>query len=999
MPHSFVTVALPFDGARSADVIAYLNTLGNPANPEIAGRLDDEAFVHFMSINVVPGEAGERAHLIIEASCDGGPDAALERIAKVLADELRALVAKAGIETGRMTLSKRLARHRIKVGNGWFSIPGLEFDGTPQLSVVRIRREAELAGWIREIVDRAPSATALDVLERVRVELWNNRAAKWAFVAEPAPFLEGVPPSEPLNLASVFSAIARFLWPHFLAAAIAGALIWSLASFGWAVGATALAFAAALFLRGAPSPRDVTMSVVWSAVSTFLWPLLLAVAVTVGITWLFAGWGWAIAAGLLTLIALLVFLAWGYARFRRKEETDVPADLAPSAMLVEEMMKRESFYAQNLLAAASTVKSGFIRHVTLRLGLWAAGLAAHYYSRPGYLTDIGVIHFARWFRLRDTDTLMFFSNYDGALESYLEDFIERGYRGVTAIWSNTVGFPKTKNLLDGGAKDGDRLRRWTRRQMFPALFWYTAYPDLTLSRIRTNAAIRQGLATAKSEAEAADWLTCFGSAPRPPVEIEETEVPTLVFGGLSHLTCGAALFLRLSGDTGKAKAWLKELEPDVAFGLRRNAKEALVIGFAESGLSKLGLKNSQLDTFPVPFQQGNHAPWRARAVGDTGDNAPESWYWGAPRASVDAVAVIYANDAQQLKDRLAARSKEIGLLGHEIVQTIRFKQLPPEKKKDMPREPFGFADGISQPIIRGTPRAAEVGDHHQVVAPGEFILGYPDNLGYFPPTPTVPAHEDPDNILPAVVRESGQRPNFAEPLPSGKHDLGRNGTFLVVRQLEQNVKGFANFLRVAATELPRDARTSSLDPAQIEDWIGAKLVGRWKDGSSLVRHPHVPGAKPGLVELDNDFLYGEEDASGMRCPFGAHIRRANPRDSFEPGSKEQLSITNRHRIFRVGRSYEPQNGWENPGLVFMCLNVDIERQFEFVQQTWLLAPSFHGLENETDAVLGNRGGKNVFTIPTPRGPLRVTGLRDFVAVRGGGYFFLPSRRALRFLAR
>ena len=108
-----------------------------------------------------------------------------------------------------------------------------------------------------------------------------------------------------------------------------------------------------------------------------------------------------------------------------------------------------------------------------------------------------------------------------------------------------------------------------------------------------------------------------------------------------------------------------------------------------------------------------------------------------------------------------------------------------------------------------------------------------------------------------------------------------------------------------------------------------------------------PGARG-----DNDFLFGTEDPEALRCPFGAHIRRANPRDSFDPGSNDQIAITNRHRIMRVGRVYQEKAG-EKPGLLFMCLNGDIERQFEFVQQTWLMSPSFHGLSCEKDPVLGD----------------------------------------------
>ena len=156
-------------------------------------------------------------------------------------------------------------------------------------------------------------------------------------------------------------------------------------------------------------------------------------------------------------------------------------------------------------------------------------------------------------------------------------------------------------------------------------------------------------------------------------------------------------------------------------------------------------------------------------------------------------------------------------------------------------------------------------------------------------------------------------------------------------------------------------------------------------------------AEPTRETGDNDFLFGTEDPEALRCPFGAHIRRANPRDSFDPGSNDQIAITNRHRIMRVGRIYQEKAG-ENPGLLFMCLNGDIERQFEFVQQTWVQGPSFHGLVNERDPVIADPGERGGYTIPTRTGPMRLEGIRPFVRVRGGSYFFLPGRRLLRYLA-
>ena len=139
-----------------------------------------------------------------------------------------------------------------------------------------------------------------------------------------------------------------------------------------------------------------------------------------------------------------------------------------------------------------------------------------------------------------------------------------------------------------------------------------------------------------------------------------------------------------------------------------------------------------------------------------------------------------------------------------------------------------------------------------------------------------------------------------------------------------------------------------------------------------------------------------EDPQGLRCPFGAHIRRANPRESADPGSQEQLTITNRHRILRVGRRYQEAAGAE-PGLFFMCLNADLERQFEFVQQTWLQSPSFHSLVEERDPLLGMRdatsrpSSDDGFTIPTRESPVRLRAMPEFVRTLGGGYFFVPGR--------
>jgi len=188
------------------------------------------------------------------------------------------------------------------------------------------------------------------------------------------------------------------------------------------------------------------------------------------------------------------------------------------------------------------------------------------------------------------------------------------------------------------------------------------------------------------------------------------------------------------------------------------------------------------------------------------------------------------------------------------------------------------------------------------------------------------------------------------------------------------------------------------------------MVGRWKDGTSIVHHPDSPASRDKPVpKPDNDFLF-DDDRGGVNCPFGAHVRRANPRKSLDPhpdpDSDEEIRVSNRHRILRVGRTYQRSIDSGKKGLLFMCVNADIERQFEFIQQNWIHGRSFHGLESEMDPLIGPASSESLFTIPTPSGPLRVKSLarvatdskfKSFVRVRGGGYFFLPGRRAFRFL--
>ena len=397
-----------------------------------------------------------------------------------------------------------------------------------------------------------------------------------------------------------------------------------------------------------------------------------------------------------------------------------------------------------------------------------------------------------------------------------------------------------------------------------------------------------------------------------------------------------------------------------------------------------------LATFANVFNIGMAA--RSRVLGDAGKSAPQEWYWSD--AAADIAILVYGTSAQGCEAALAAHAELLGGPFLHVVHTSPVGQ-------DIDFEHFGFRDGISQPILRGTQRFAVNSLTRDIVEPGEFILGYQNNQGYFAPSPIVAADSDGRDNLPTAASDAPPAfPDFVtEDLSYAARDLGRNGSFLVIRQLAQDVEGFRSFTEEKAREVARsygNVRDVTGGPVSAE-WVAAKLMGRWRDGTPLIDRPtaEAPGTARSATP-DNDFAYGEDDPGGLLCPLGAHIRRANPRDSLQPGDPTEQAITNRHRLLRRGRTYEAAG---EKGLLFMCFCADLERQFEFVQQTWVGSPAFHGLTDEPDPVVSqtDADGRRVFTIPTTSGPVTLQNMQSFVTVKGGGYFFLPSRSALRYL--
>jgi deferrochelatase/peroxidase EfeB len=211
----------------------------------------------------------------------------------------------------------------------------------------------------------------------------------------------------------------------------------------------------------------------------------------------------------------------------------------------------------------------------------------------------------------------------------------------------------------------------------------------------------------------------------------------------------------------------------------------------------------------------------------------------------------------------------------------------------------------------------------------------------------------------------------------------------VARELRQDVSAFWRAMARGAAALGEAGLPLSAEG------LAERVVGRTRDGRLL-----CPAGV--AVPDDNSFGFHAADPHGLGCPLGSHVRRGNPRDGLarRKGDRDTLrQAANRHRLLRRGRSFgpalapgEPDDGAER-GLLFLCLNTDIARQFEFVQQTWMLNPDFATLFDETDPLLGPPGA---FTIPAE--PLRhKVAVESFVTMAGGGYFFLPSLPALRYL--
>lgn len=435
----------------------------------------------------------------------------------------------------------------------------------------------------------------------------------------------------------------------------------------------------------------------------------------------------------------------------------------------------------------------------------------------------------------------------------------------------------------------------------------------------------------------------------------------------SNMPCANYLLLSIT-DAPSCRNWLKQVSALITNGTDRKSDFSLNIAFTATAFQKLGLTPAELETFSVAFQEGMGTPVRQQLLGDSGNSAPDNWTWGNAQTPIDILLLLFANGEDEVSRQVTLRENEIQQSGGvTLVKSLAAGRQPDSK------EHFGFLDGVGQPVIEGTGREAKQlsrTGHATVIKAGEFILGH-DNEMLKP------------DLLPAGLSQAS---------------FGMNGTYLVFRQLEQHVHQLWQYLDKAT----RNAAGESVPEEQ--DKLGAKMVGRWKSGAPATTHPHSDPEVPPGVNQNNNFSFAHNDETGFGCPIGSHIRRCNPRDSLFNDPEVSLRTVKRHRILRRGRSYGERSAnvfvddGKERGLLFICLNSNIERQFEFVQQSWANNPSFSALNNETDPVIGQRNEGNVFSIPGCPARTRVHDLPEFVTTKGGSYFFMPGIKALALLA-
>ena len=471
--------------------------------------------------------------------------------------------------------------------------------------------------------------------------------------------------------------------------------------------------------------------------------------------------------------------------------------------------------------------------------------------------------------------------------------------------------------------------------------------------------------------------------------------------------------------------------------LSKTPPAATNIAFTYQGLRHLEVPDVTLHGFPDEFSMGMKA--RRDIIGDTGPNHFHRWdpIWDNQEEKIQHVHIIVTIDGknedaletryQLIRGILAGvngRSKDGGVVqltghrgagGDDPLYQSAHGLLPKPAELGYPggKEHFGYSDGISTSYFQGCGEDPEL-----VIGGGKPAKGDPKTKEGWAP-------------LEAGEFVFGHRDEaFEYPEAPGPPLFSRNGTFMVYRKLHQNVGSFNSYLEAEGAKFAGGVEA-----------LAAKFAGRWRNGAPLVTFDTEEKANQYITRLAalqvkvwaNQATEAEkaefaklnlqltaydydDDKDGAKCPFGAHIRRSNPRSGLRFGNlkafeDEPGALSNRRRILRRGLPYghseDPTRDDGDHGVIMMIINADLSRQFEFVQQQWFnFGNDFH-LANDQDPLLGNHGinencrGEGRMVIEgdakTNKPPYFCSRMPTLVETRGGDYFFVPSLTCLRMI--
>lgn len=375
-----------------------------------------------------------------------------------------------------------------------------------------------------------------------------------------------------------------------------------------------------------------------------------------------------------------------------------------------------------------------------------------------------------------------------------------------------------------------------------------------------------------------------------------------------------------------------------------------------------------------------------------------NWKFGTPNNPLDYLFIL----ASDSKDELKSKKEEIINLLKDCVD-ITYDELCSRLPKDI--EHFGFRDGISQPAVRGKisgneyfatrnidkndPRANLFAKPGQpLVWPGQFLFGYPIQT---------------------------KDPTVAGPQRMALPKWSRNGSFLVLRRLGQDVALFNDTMQEMADSIQANYGVS----ITVEE-LKAKFVGRWKDGTPLTVSPEGPDSNiSGNTNRLNNFTFSQEDEitidsgttsetlpplpqdlQGNKCPHFAHIRKINPRkDGTDIGTEETSKKLILRRGIPFGSLYDNEKVETERGLLFLSYQASIKNQFEFLQRNWSNAfsrPSTKG----NDFIIGQPEDtvkRALFLIDNKE--VRVKSSEEWVFTTGGEYLFTPGLNGLKLIIK